>query len=224
MAHKLILCRNCGTRNRVPQGAYRSQLGCGRCGEPLVSSTSDLRRRRATRIAIPFVLAAIGLAWYFLVFEEEKVSSRKTTSAHHSDSRDTTSQPVFDAPQVPISPGVILAPPTRGVAPFEIRTKAGRDYFVKLVDLNGTDVMTIFVQGGRPLETAVPLGSYRMRYAVGGEWYGPVLLFGPETSTFQADEVFDFRLDGSMYTGYTVELILQSEGNLRTSKLPRGAF
>jgi hypothetical protein len=42
-------------------------------------------------------------------------------------------------------------------------------------------------------------------------------LFGTETTYSKADSTFDFTFDGYQYSGYTVELIMQRNGNLRTS-------
>jgi hypothetical protein len=88
----------------------------------------------------------------------------------------------------------------------------------------GRTVMTMYVEGGRYFETEVPLGSYEMRYASGKTWYGTTHLFGPETSYAKADRPFDFSFDGSQYSGYTVELIMQSSGNLRTIPLSPNSF
>jgi hypothetical protein len=84
--------------------------------------------------------------------------------------------------------------------------------------------MTMYVEGGRYFETTVPLGIYEMRYAYGKTWYGPTHLFGPETLYAKTDRQFHFGFDGSRYSGYTVELIMQSSGNLRTIPLPPTSF
>lgn len=51
-----------------------------------------------------------------------------------------------------------------------------------------------------------------LKYATGDTWCGEGALFGPTTSTNQADRVFEF----SETRGYTVELIARKSGNLRT--------
>ncbi len=63
-----------------------------------------------------------------------------------------------------------------------------------------------------------------MRYATGKTWYGTKHLFGPETAYAKADEPFDFTFNGYQYSGYTVELILQTGGNLRTSSISAANF
>ncbi len=111
------------------------------------------------------------------------------------------------------------------VAPLQIVTKPGLDYYVKLVDLRtGLDAVGVYVSGGRATEVEVPLGSYEMRYAAGQTWYGLATLFGSKTVYAKADSRFDFRMENGGYSGYTVELILQTNGNLRTSTIRAEQF
>lgn len=113
------------------------------------------------------------------------------------------------------------------VAPLRIETSPGADYYVKLVDVvTGRDVVTIYAQGGRPVEVNVPLGRYEMRYASGEVWRGEAHLFGPDnmTSYAKAESIFEFTQDLSGYSGYTVELIRQVGGNLDTRSIDSGAF
>ena len=107
------------------------------------------------------------------------------------------------------------------IAPLEIRTRGnGTHYFVKLVDWNTeSPVAAFFVRAGQTVEVDVPLGSYRLRYATGRTWYGERYLFGPETIYSQADSRFDFVREGDQVSGYTVELFMQADGNLSTSRI-----
>jgi hypothetical protein len=68
-----------------------------------------------------------------------------------------------------------------------------------------------------------PLGRYEIRYAVVRDWYGPDR-FGPFSSFSKADKVFAFRQDGLRITGFTIELILQVNGNLRTESIDAEDF
>jgi hypothetical protein len=107
------------------------------------------------------------------------------------------------------------------VAPLQIVTR-GTDhhYYVKITDWD-TDktIATIFIRAGRSIQTEVPLGSYRLKYATGTTWYGQNYLFGDETVYSTADARFDFAAKGDQVSGYTVELYLQQHGNLRTKNL-----
>ena len=127
---------------------------------------------------------------------------------------------------VPVTPGIQTnLTGKQGLAPFEIVTSPGYDYLVKLVDFTSSrDVMTIYVTGGVPLEVLVPLGSYGMKYASGVVWQGGAALFGPETSYSKTDDVFTFIEDSQGYSGYTVELILQTDGNLTTEAINADEF
>jgi hypothetical protein len=114
----------------------------------------------------------------------------------------------------------------RAIAPFEIKTRSGSGhYFVKLVK-SGTkrDILTVFVHGGQSVEVKVPLGSYELKYAVGKTWYGPELLFGPDTKCSKADKILDFKKEGNQVLGHSVELYLQLDGNLQTKEIPRSEF
>ena len=73
--------------------------------------------------------------------------------------------------------------------------------------------------GTSSLNIKVPTGLYEIKYATGHKWYGENYLFGPETNYSKADSVFNFTYDDYQYSGYTVELIMQQNGNLRTSGL-----
>lgn len=105
-------------------------------------------------------------------------------------------------------------------APLEIRTPPGDDYFIRLVPLNSkTPVMEAYIRGGSSLKVDVPLGTYTLKYATGGTWHGPALLFGKDTAYSKADADLEFRETREGYSGYTVELIKQRHGNLHTSSL-----
>ncbi len=109
----------------------------------------------------------------------------------------------------------------RALAPLEIRTRGyDRHYFVKVTDwTTGAPVLTMFIRAGQSAETLVPLGTYRIRYATGETWYGEDFLFGPQTSYSEADQSFRFVDEGYQYSGYTLELFLQQDGNLSTSRI-----
>ena len=95
----------------------------------------------------------------------------------------------------------------------------------KLTDWEtGAPVQTIFIRAGQTAETTVPLGSYRLRYAAGETWLGEEKLFGDATIYSQADKRFDFERQGNQVSGYTVELILQTDGNLSTRRIPKSPW
>ena len=111
------------------------------------------------------------------------------------------------------------------VAPFEVITSPGANYFVKLVEpTSGTTVVDVFIRGGERMQIDVPLGTFEMRYAAGQTWYGAEHLFGPATNYNKSDRLFSFTSDYQGVSGYTVELILQTDGNLRTRSIDASEF
>jgi hypothetical protein len=81
---------------------------------------------------------------------------------------------------------------------------------------------------GQTLQSDVPLGQFVLKYATGESWCGEIDMFGTETEFHKADVVLRFARQGSdddyTITGNTIELILQVNGNLKTSKIRREAF
>lgn len=137
---------------------------------------------------------------------------------------------VLSSPPVAIAHGLVQPPREEAVAPLGIHTSPGKNFYLKLVECSQgcdgpqTGAMTIYVIGGRYFETLVPLGVYELRYAAGGTWYGTEGRFGPETIYAKADSLFDFYLDGDSYVGYTVELILQADGNMEVEPIKGAEF
>lgn len=116
-------------------------------------------------------------------------------------------------------------PPFAGVAPLEIRTSVGQNFYIKVLDWNTkSEILTAFIRGGEPFEVQVPVGSYEIRYASGQSWYGPILDFGLGASYLRCDDRFDFVSTVDGYNGYTIQLILQRNGNLRTDQLSADQF
>ncbi|NDP46866.1 MAG: hypothetical protein GZ085_00475 [Sulfuriferula multivorans] len=113
-----------------------------------------------------------------------------------------------------------------GVAPLTITTRNdGYNYFVKVAHPGTTQsVSEFFIRSGESVVTQVPLGTYELKYASGKTWYGPVHMFGPETSYSKADTQFDFVDNGYQVSGYTVELYTQANGNLRMSGISANQF
>jgi len=113
------------------------------------------------------------------------------------------------------------------VAPLKIETSRGADYFVKIIDVpSGQAIMSFYIRGGEPWETYVPLGTYRVRYASGKreQWQGINTLFGKHTVTSEADRDLAFYEEADGISGYTIRLVLQSGGNLRTRRIPTNRF
>jgi len=81
-----------------------------------------------------------------------------------------------------------------------------------------------FVRSGEKTTIEVPVGNYELRYAAGERWYGEEYLFGPGTAHRKAEDAFQFRADGERVSGFTVELIKQSGGNLKETDIEPSEF
>ena len=175
---------------------------------------------------VAFTLFALVFAGVILSTIFDKPAKKRSTTSSPSNSQTfspPTTKPAFDQPVKPLpSTGVISQ--VSGEAPFQIKTGIGGNYYIKLCRSNGTCVLVGFIRGGSTLKTTVPLGTYELRYAVGDQWYGTEHLFGPSTSYHKAGKSFTFSLVGNQYSGYTVELIKQVGGNLRTHTMSKNNF
>lgn len=114
----------------------------------------------------------------------------------------------------------------RPVAPLQIVTPTGGQHFFVKVESWATHqpIKTFFIHGGQTYEVLVPLGAYRLKYASGEIWYGEKYLFGPNTIYSEADKEFDFNREKDGYSGYTIELILQRNGNLHSQTISAGQW
>lgn len=111
------------------------------------------------------------------------------------------------------------------VAPLKIVTSSYVNFYVKLENSQtGELVLSAFIRKGQSAELNVPLGKYIIKYATGKKWFGEKLLFGCCTEYYKLDDLFDFRVEGNQYMGYTVELFLQTDGNLDIVELDEGQF
>ena len=107
------------------------------------------------------------------------------------------------------------------MAPLEIKTaKQGYDYYIKISEIaTNNPVKTIYLRNGSSIQTKVPLGNFMVKYATGVQWFGEKCLFGLETLFNKADRDFKFEQIGNQISGYSIELIVQREGNLATKQI-----
>lgn len=114
-----------------------------------------------------------------------------------------------------------IAPLTIDASGFPLST----GFFVKLRQpITKVTVLTFYVRGNTKPEVEVPLGTYEILYASGTEWYGEDLLFGPDTSYYLADELFDFYEEDGYVNGWTVTLDKQYYGNLDIDTITAAEF
>jgi hypothetical protein len=132
----------------------------------------------------------------------------------------------LDSVSLPVNGAVKDYSSKARVAPLVIVTSGKKvHYLVKLSDWETDDiVLTIFIRSGHTIETKVPLGSFRLKYAAGENWLGYDELFGQDTIYKKADKRFNFVQKGNSVSGYKVELILQQGGNLPTDRIPKSQW
>jgi len=115
------------------------------------------------------------------------------------------------------------------LARLTIRTSPGSYYFINLEDTySGQPAMLFFAHGGSTIDSLVPLGNFRLKYASGQTWCGELDLFGDGTSVNEAGDTFLFERrstsNGYSASHWTVDLIAQKGGNLRTRNISRDTF
>ncbi len=224
-------CFGCGAANRLPSN-MKSRARCGACGEPVypdIFSYSDRKAKKpqkAEKVGYVKGILLAGIAGFFIWVALE---NQGDTSKKYLTDNEVFGTSVADLPpQKHQSHGVMwYYVDWPRLAPLTVVTSPGSDYYVKLEDFaTGSTVLDAYAVGGRPLEMEVPLGVYRLKYASGDVWRGREHFFGPGnlTSYAASDQPFKFEDRGSYYSGYTVELILQSGGNLSTKKLSASQF
>lgn len=169
-----------------------------------------------------FVIILIGGASSLFEYYSKK-NSRSYDNNRPSTEKTVTRQPTpafSQSSQTLPQTGDNTASFINGVAPLRIKTSSngGYHYFVKIVNTaSHQELGSYFIRSGEMLEIKVPVGTYEIKYASGKQWYGTGYLFGPKTAYSKADSIFSFNFDGYQYSGYTIELIMQQNGNLRTS-------
>lgn len=238
----LRLCLTCGHENSV---SLTGSTGCAVCGNFLKKGTlypasPSLERKSYGGIVAWVGLAIVGISVLSVVAERQRTTDSSAPyqyTGSYSDVRPTSpperrpySPPTAPEPTLPprqaIATGLIeYSGQGRRVAPLEIKVPYGIGHYVKLVNTRtGKSEVTAFIQGGDKLSLDMPLGAYELRYAMGTTWYGEEHLFGPTTGYARSAEHFYFTADADGYSGYTVELIKQLNGNLETDPISAADF
>lgn len=184
---------------------------------------------------VVFMAAIVFLIFWINQKEAPPEIPNLSTSQKHKSATGNRNQEYFVKPAIETGR---LATPTTGIierydsteslAPLEIHTRRGSgNYYVKISRIVGNRLIlsrTAFIRDGETLETTVPLGNYEIRYAIGDNWYGTNRHFGKSTSYAKADDVFSFQETSRGYSGFTVELHRQINGNLETDPLTAEEF
>ncbi len=212
-----VRCARCGAVNRIGVYSLRKLPRCGKCR---IALPEPVARRMQRRLLAHWRLLAIAVVVGGAIWWKPSFLTGLFKGGPQSAAAKATSEYCARYPQ-PTTGVLAVYDSVDRVAPLTIKTRAGGKYFVKLENVVSTEVvMTFFIFGGDTLRATVPEGSFVLKYATGDRWCGEGYLFGEDTVTQQADDIFIFD-EGR---GYTVELIKRKGGNLRTRTIDRGRF
>lgn len=215
----VVTCLSCDAKNKVERYSVTQLPVCGRCGSKLFEPRYIKSFRFFKKNWAWVVLISLGGgAWI--------ANSASTSKKHRNPSSGVSEPSMPSCTQVAVSSGIYrVYTHHKKVAPFKIITPRGSNYYAKLVDSNtARNVISMYAVGGRTSEVVVPLGSYRLKYAYGNAWCGESLLFGEQTKYGEAQSTFEFSVQGSRISGYTVKLIPQVHGNLKTKSISASDF
>jgi len=186
---------------------------------------------------LPLSMIPIPPVQTFEVAEIPKVAYRASPRLPQAAIRSPAAVDTTEKETKPAPPTGDLQPRRRrnAIAPFNIQTKSGSNYLIKLVNVtNSKDQIWIFVRGGERYSTKVPVGNYVLRVASGYTWYGREYLFGPDTRFFRLrskrgaglDEspVLEFKKERNRIVGRTLNFEGSVDGNMEEEKLTRSEF
>jgi hypothetical protein len=209
---RIVKCRSCSTKNKIPNFKINLIPICGSCSAKLPEGI-HFRLFRLLKFNWEWCVLIIVIGSLLLI-------DRSVSSYKHSTTKAPSCSPVF------VKTGIYQTYLNNNqIAPLSIVTSTGLDYFVKIVDATTNQtIIEGYIIGGMTLDINVPLGSYRLKYASGNTWCGRSELFGNKTQYDEAQSTFNFSLENGVVSGYTVELIAQSNGNLQTRRISSSNF
>lgn len=122
----------------------------------------------------------------------------------------TTAEIMGDTP-APILSGLIWnRTGLPAVFPLQVKTPAGENYFLKLVnERTKSEAIAAFIVGGSFFKVLVPPGTYTLQFSFGNVWQGEEHLFGSgaNTETFELQQALTFQLRGGRTkAGHLVDL------------------
>ncbi|MGX0877997.1 hypothetical protein ACSSV4_002693 [Roseovarius sp. MBR-154] len=104
------------------------------------------------------------------------------------------------------------------VFPLQVKSPPGRDYFLRLIDVEtGDAALAAYIEGGAFFRVLVPPGTFRLIFAAGTTWRGEDDLFGPGEATqiFELRRPLTFETHGlDTKAGHIVRLIEQPSGEI----------
>ena len=134
MAERLILCSGCGAKNRISPGGS-GQPKCGACGKALaVPGYSQGGLVFFKKPLTWLVVGGLVLGGYQWIEESKDSGTRAARNAPTGSSVSLRlaepAKPIFDAPPVQASAGVMRSPPIQGVAPLKIKSRNTHEHLI----------------------------------------------------------------------------------------------
>lgn len=113
------------------------------------------------------------------------------------------------------------------VFPLQLKTPAGQDYFLTLVDEGSKkEALAAYIIGGAFFKVLVPPGTYTLRFSFGDVWQDEEHLFGSGLTTgeFELEQPLTFKIYGAgIKAGHLVDITEIRRGQLGQAKV-KGQF
>lgn len=181
-------------------------------------------RKKKHNLRICSILGVTGFALLFIIFliYNNPNTSHSNTSLNKIPTTDT---PRPSALPLPKNGQIFKTPMSECVAPFSIKTQGTEHYYIYLkAEIGKNNDISLFVKGGTSVEIDVPLGSYKLFYCSGSDWFGKQDKFGKDTAYYTSDNTLKFYQDGQYAYGNTITLYPVYNGNLNTKNINASEF
>lgn len=207
--------------------------------EPKGNSDKKQKKRASLSGWLVAVLICVALAAFIAGCEVDDQSAKATA----------TPQPTATPKPMAVYNGkVLISTDYEQVCPFEISVDSNDDYYIYLryqhapeesfIDRTLKQMaafpyesdMAFYVKAGQKVTIEVPVGVYKLYYAVGDTFFNTSLLFGDKTNCYSADELLDFYVGKPDINGYysvkghEITLKLLYDGNFDTEPISRINF
>jgi len=156
-----------------------------------------------------------------------QATTTSTTTIPTTTRAATTALQTLYKPVLVYNGQILLGDSESGECPLTVTVRGINNYYIYLdyVGLPGLPLInnnnsyydfSFYVRAGSSVDVSVPIGMYKLYYAVGDTWYGTTYIFGNKTVWYTTDDIFTFYTDALFAHGHTLELYPQFGGNLET--------